>query len=162
MRKFNLLLLSLLLSFSVMAAPKKGAIVQVNLNPAGSFQIKAKIKGSLSKKGSMLTAKKLTASVKSFKTGMDLRDEHTKKKLNYKKFPKILVTDVKAKAGNGVAKITIMNKAQVVKFKYKDIDSKYATAKFQLSLKKFGISGINYMGVGVEDIITVTATLKKK
>lgn len=162
MRKFSLVILSLFLTFSVFAAPKKGAVVQVNLNPAGSFQIKAKIKGTLKKSGTMLTAKKLTASVKKFKTGMDLRDEHTKKKLQYKKFPKILVTNVKAKGGIGTAKITIMKRAQKIKFKYKDLDSKYARAKFKLSLKKFGISGINYMGVGVEDVITITATLKKK
>jgi len=162
MRKFTLLFVSLLLAVAVSAAPKKGALVEVNLSPAGSFQIKAKIKGSLKKSGSLLKASKLTASVKSFKTGMELRDQHTKKKLNYKKFPKIIVTGVKAKGGVGTAKISIMNRVQKIKFKYKDLSSKYARAKFKLSLKKFGISGINYMGVGVEDIITITAVVKKK
>ncbi len=162
MRKINLLIISMLMAISVTASPKKGATVSVNLSPAGSFQIKAKIKGNLKKSGGFLIADKITAKVKSFKTGMDLRDDHTKKKLKYKKFPKVIVTNIRAKSGNGTANISIMKKVRKIKFKYKDINKKYAKAKFKLSLKNFGISGINYMGVGVDDIITISAIVKKK
>ncbi|MAE58273.1 MAG: hypothetical protein CME69_05290 [Halobacteriovorax sp.] len=155
-------LLILSLTLTVIAKPKKGVLIDISLNPAGSFQIKAKVKGSLKKKGDMLVADKLVTKVSTFKTGVDLRDDHTKKKMLYKKFPTVVVTDVKAKNNQGIAKIKIMNKMKEIKFRYKDLDKKYAQAVFKLSLKELGIGGINYMGIGVEDTVKVTATVKKK
>ena len=154
--------LILSLTFSLQAKPKKGVTINVTLNPAGSFQIKGRIKGNVSKKGDMYVADKLVTKVSSFKTGIDLRDDHTKKKMLFKKFPTVEVTNVKAKNNQGIAKIKIMNKVKPIKFKYKDIDAKYAQAQFVISLKEFGIGGINYMGVGVEDTVKINAVVKKK
>ncbi len=162
MRHFLHFIIITLLAFSVSAKPKKGVKIDVTLNPAGSFTINARLKGSLKKKGDIYFADKLVTKVSSFKTGVDLRDDHTKKKMNFKKFPSVTVTDIRAKKNKGIAKIKIFNKTKKIQFTYKDLNAKYAQAYFNISLKEFGIGGINYMGVGVEDTVKISATVKKK
>ncbi len=162
MKKINLVLLSFFLSFSTFAKLKKQAIVEVKLNPVGSFEIKAKIRGSLIEKDGKYTSKKLQAKVKSFKTGVDLRDKHTRDKLNYKKYSHVVVSDLVASGGSGTAKIKVMNKVKSIKFKYKEIKNNFLEATFKLSLKSLGIKDINYLGVGVEDTISIRATIKPK
>ncbi|WP_127714077.1 YceI family protein [Halobacteriovorax sp. HLS] len=155
------IVLFLVFSFSSMAA-SKGVIVDVNLSPAGSFQIKGKLKGSVTQKGDKLISNSLYASVQKFKTGMDLRDDHTKKKLEYKKYPKVEILKAAGKDGKGQAIIQIRSIKKKVSFTYKKLNSKYIQAVFNLSLKDFNFEGINYMGVGVKDIVKVTATVPVK
>lgn len=151
----------ILLSFNISAA-REEVKVDVQLSPAGSFEIKAELKGSLTKDAQgMYQAKKLTVKVKEFETGMDLRNKHTKEKLEFKKYPSITVSDIKAKGGKGIGVIKIMKKKKKIQFSYKEIAGGLLQATFPLSLKDFGISGINYMGVGVKDKVTVTANIKK-
>jgi hypothetical protein len=155
------LLIIFSLSFGVFAA-KKGVTVDVNLSPAGSFQIKGKIKGSVTKNGDKFVSKDLYSPVKKFKTGMDLRDDHTKKKLEYKKYPKIEILKAAGKAGKGKAIIKIRSIKKKVSFKYKELSSKYIKVVFNLNLKDFNFEGINYMGVGVKDKVKVTAVIPIK
>lgn len=145
-----------------LGAQKPGAVINVELSPAGSFQIQSRVSGFLTKKNNMLVADKVTASVSSFKTGMDLRDDHTKEKLQYKKYAQIEALNIKAVDGKGTAVIKIMGTQKPVNFTYKDISSELAVAKFNLSLKDFGIGGISFKGVGVDDKVEIEVTLKKK
>jgi hypothetical protein len=154
-------LVVLLISFSSFAA-KKGIVIDVNLSPAGSFQIKAKVKGSVYEKDGKLYSKGLYSLVKKMKTGMDLRDDHTKKKLQYKKFPKVEIVKAVAQNGKGSAIIKIREIKKKVSFRYKRISAKYIKAVFNVSLKDFNFEGINYMGVGVKNKVKVTATVPVK
>lgn len=158
----NLLLsLLLVLSFSVYAA-KKGVDVTVNLSPAGSFHVEStKIKGKLIKKGKGYTAKEIYVKVKTLKTGIDLRDDHMKKRLNPKKHPKIVVSGVVAKGGKGKGNIKIKGIKKPFKFTY-DVSGKIMKAKFKLDLSKFKVKDLKYMGVGAKKIVEVKANIPIK
>ena len=75
--------LALVVSLSTSFAFAKGnVVVDIELSPAGSFQAKSKkVKGKVVKEGGKLVASKLKVSVKSLKTGIEMRDEHLKKRL---------------------------------------------------------------------------------
>lgn len=133
--------------------------VNVNLSPAGSFEIKSnKIIGSVSKQDNVYSADKINVPVKSFSTGLDLRDKHTKEKLNYKKYPSVKISNAKAKDGKGTAKIKIMDVEKNINFKY-SLDHGSIKVSFTLKLSDFSIEGISYMGIGVKDEIDISANL---
>jgi hypothetical protein len=139
-------------------ASKKGVVISVGLSPAGSFEITGRIKGSVKKKGSGFSAKKLTFKISKLKTGLELRDEHTVKYLSKKGKYKHVAVAAKGKDGKGVGKIKILGKTKKFKFTYVK-EGKYIKAKFKLKLEDFGFEGISYMGIGVEDQIEVVATV---
>jgi len=159
----NLLLLSLLvfsLSFTALAADK-GISINVPLSPAGSFKIEAKkIKGKIKKSGDTYKAKEIYVKVKDMASGMDLRDEHLKNvdRLDEKGHPKVTVNDIVAKGGKGTATIVIKKKKKKINFQY-SIDGDSFVAKFKLNVKDFPLKKLKYLGVGVKDIISVTATV---
>ena len=157
----SLILPILFCSSLLIAAPKKGVVVSVELSPAGSFEIKGRVKGTIKKKGKGFSAKKLTFSVSKLKTGLDLRDEHTIKHLSKKGKYNTITVIAKGKngKGNGIAKVR--GKKKKFKFTYEQV-GKYIIAKFKLSLKAFGITGISYMGIGVDDTVEVVATVPVK
>ena len=161
MRILGYLLIALLISSNVIAASKKGVTVFVNLSPAGSFEIKGKIKGKVYKKGNKFIAKKIATKVTKFKTGLELRDKHTKEKLLASKFPFIEVKKATAKDGKGTAEITIKGIKKKISFRYKEM-GKYIKAIFNLSLKDFNFKGIKYLGVGVKDKVRVEAVVPLK
>ena len=157
----SLLILSLVLLQSVYAA-SKGLKVKVNLSPAGSFEIATKrIKGKASRSGGGFVASNVYVSVKSLKTGMDLRDKHLHDKLEKSKYPKISILQGKAKGGNGVATIQVKNIKKKIKFKYKEVGGSLKIL-FNLNLKDFNFKGIKYMGVGVKDKVKVEALVPIK
>ena len=151
----------LLTSTLTLAAPKKGVVVSVELTPAGSFEIKGKVKGKITKKGKTYIAKGLKFSIPKLKTGLDLRDKHTKKYMSKKGKYNTITVSAKGKGGKGIGKIKVRGKKKKFKFTYEKI-GKYIQAKFSLSIKDFGIEGVNYMGVGVDDNVDVIATIPIK
>lgn len=153
--------MSLTFAFPAYSASKKGATVYVKLSPAGSFEIKSKIKGRINYKNGVYKGKNISATVKSFKTGLDLRDKHTKKKMEFKKFPKILIKKATGKNNKGTATIQIKGISKNITFTFKEA-GKYLEAKFNLSLKDFKFKGIKYLGVGVKDQVKVLAVIPLK
>ena len=148
------------------SASTKNLSIEVALSPAGSFTITSKkIKGKayIDTKG-QLTAKNIKVPVKTLKTGIELRDSHLKKKLGYEADKKAMLLLIEAKGSNGKgrAKFKVLNKEQKVDFTYKKLTEKSGEANFSLKLDSFGISGISYMGVGVENIVNVKVTLPFK
>lgn len=142
------------------AGGDKNAPVQVSvtLSPLGSFVLSSpRIFGKGKRKGDMYIAKELRVPIQMMKTGIGLRDKHTKEKLGFPKIKNILATNVKAKGNKGRAELTINNIKKPVMFTFKDLGNNTAEASFKLSLKDFGIEGINYQGVGVQDEVTVKA-----
>jgi hypothetical protein len=143
-------------------AESKGVTIDVGLSPAGSFQItSSKVKGNLSKTGGKIGGKNISVSVRSMKTGIELRDDHMQKRLEPKKYKKIIIEQAIGAKGNGVAIINVKGIKKKIKFVYKEIGS-LVKATFKLSLKDFKIKDLRYMGVGVEDEVKVTALVPLK
>lgn len=160
MKLFRFCLFSLIFLSFELFAQAKGLKVFVDLSPAGSFEITtSSVKGKVSKAGGSLSADKITTTVKSFSTGLELRDKHLKDKLEENKYPRITISNAKAQGGQGEATLEVRNVKKKIKFTYKELSSKFVEVKFALSLKEFQFSGINYMGVGVKDTVNVEAVL---
>lgn len=150
----------LALSFSVLAENK--VTLFVDLTPAGSFQaVSQKPKGDIFKSGDSFTADKLTVSIESFKTGIDLRDEHTWKHLNSSKHPKAILSDVKGQNGKATGTLEVNGIKKPVNISYKVVGSD-VNAKFSVKASDFGLKKAEYLGVGVSDLINVEATLPFK
>lgn len=134
--------------------------VKVTLSPAGSFEAKTtKLKGDVKVAGEKITAEQLWVKVEELKTGVDLRDEHFRKHLNYEKFPKITVSKIEAQNGTGKGTISINDVKQDINFKYKYVSPKKIEAEFELIPSKFNLKKAEYMGIGVEDKVVVIAAL---
>lgn len=143
------LMTAMLSSFSVLASIK----IQVDLSPAGSFEITSpRVRGNIQREGSGLKADELRVAVRSLVTANELRDGHLHDKLNAEKHPQIIVTNAKGSGGKGTAEIEIAGIKKPLQFTYAEASGK-ANVSFQIDLRQFNITGINYMGVGVKDII---------
>lgn len=154
-----LLILALCISSTVFA---KSMVAKVNLNPMGSFEVKTKrIRGTVVKKGDMLQAAGIEISVRSFATENDTRDDHLKDKLEVKKYPNVVVEKAVGKGGRGQAIIVMRGVSQKVPFTYKEKGNE-VEVDFSVSLKSYGISGISYMGVGVQDEVKINASIPLK
>ncbi len=156
-----ILALCLLLSSFALFAESKITLF-VNLSPAGSFQaVSNKAKGNLFKQGDSFTADKISVSIESFKTGIDLRDEHTWKHMNSTKHPKAVLTDLKAAGGKATATLELNGVKKPVNISYKVVGQE-VNAKFAVKASDFGMSKAEYLGVGVNDLINVEANLPFK
>lgn len=131
----------------------------VTLNPAGSFQaVSQKPKGNIIKTGDAFTADKITVSIESFKTGIDLRDEHTWKHLNASKHPKATLSSVQGKGGKASAQLEVNGVKKPVNIAY-TVVGEDIKAKFSVKASDFGLAKAEYLGVGVEDKIDVEAIM---
>lgn len=154
---------TLLFSSLAYAGDNKSLEVDVSLFPAGSFTVKTdKIKGKLSiLKDGTVKADGIKILVKYLDTGLELRNEHTHKRLGIEKDEKaaLVLKDIKAKDGKGVATFVVNNVEQSTEIVYKTLDNNIAEANFKLDLEKFDIKGISYLGVGVEKEVQVKVKL---
>lgn len=127
--------------------------IHVSLSPVGSFKITSenlKIKG-FKKEGDLITAKKISTKKADLKTGIDLRDEHMKKRIKERT---ISVKNISAKNGKGFGEISINKIKKKINFNYNESDGK-TKANFKLNLEEFDIKDINYMGVGVNNNVDI-------
>jgi hypothetical protein len=129
--------------------------IHVELSPAGSFDgVSQKMKGDLVKKGDTLSSDKLWVNAESFKTGIDLRDEHLWKHL---KSSKIIMTNVKGTKGRATGVLEINNVKKTVNMTYAEKNG-HVNATFTLLASEFQLPKASYMGVGVEDSVRVDVT----
>jgi len=157
--KTFILVLFTFTSFNILAQ-SKGVKVLVELSPAGSFEISSKkIKGKVKKSGSGFISENISTSVNDFTTGLELRDHHTKQKLESNIYPRITVSNAKGQDGKGQAIIEVRSMKVPISFTYKELTAKYIQVNFNLNLKDFQFSGLSYMGVGVKDTVQVVAIL---
>ncbi len=153
------LLVSLFLSTSLYAQSMNA---QVELSPVGSFEVTTKtIRGAVHKKGDKLYAKNIRIPIRNLTSANETRDEHLKEKLEYKKNPNVVVEKAIGAAGKGNALIRLRSVTKKVPFSYTESGGK-VDVQFKLNLKDYGISGINYMGVGVQDLVSISASLPLK
>lgn len=136
----------------------QAVVVEVVLNPVGDFKATTdSIQGTIQNKQGEFYAENIIVDLKSLKTGVALRDEHTQKYLKTSEFPQAMLLKAKGKGGKGIAKIKIKGIEKTVKGTYSlTADGKAMKATFPLKLSDFEISDINYMGVGVEDEVKIT------
>lgn len=134
--------------------------VKVVLSPAGNFEAKsAKMKGEVKKEGNKITAENLWVKTEELKTGIDLRDEHFQKHLNFEKIPKITFTKVTAMDGKGSGTLTVNEIPKVVPFTYKMLSPTKIEATFNVKNSDFKLKDASYMGIGVKDDVEVVAIL---
>lgn len=152
-----------LLLFSSLVFADGQVTVSVSLSPAGSFQaVSKKVKGDVVKQGETFTADKLSVTIESLKTGIELRDEHFWKHLNTSKHPKVTIYDLKAQGGKGTANIEVNGvKKPVEKLTYKVVGSE-VEAQFFVKASSFALAKAEYLGVGVEDLVKVEAKVPFK
>ena len=141
--------------FAYADRPKKGVLISIQLSPVGSFEITSKrIKGGkITKTGSNFYVENMYIPVKTLTSGMDLRDEHLRQRLSGEKVEVLKAT---GSAGSGKGTILIRETEKEFEFTYKVISPKYLKANFSLNLKDFKILDINYMGVGVKNIVDIS------
>ncbi|MCC6138864.1 MAG: YceI family protein [Bdellovibrionaceae bacterium] len=143
-------------------AQNVGAVVDVKLSPAGSFKGEtSKVTGSAQKTADGVTAENIEVDLTSLKTGVDLRDKHTKERLMVDKHPKAKLIKAEGKGGKGKATIEIKGIQKEVTGTYK-IAGNMLQAQFKMLLSDLDIKNVRYMGVGAKDevIISVTVPIK--
>ena len=142
-----------LFSFTTFAENKVTLFVE--LSPAGSFQaVSQKAKGNILKAGDVVTADKISVSIESFKTGIELRDEHTWKHMNSTKHPKAILTDVKGQGGKATGTLEVNGVKKPISINYKVVGQEI-NAKFTVKASDFAMAKAVYLGVGVNDVINV-------
>ena len=147
-------LFTLTVAFSFSAGAQSAA-VDVVLNPMGDFKAKTSdVKGFATVKGDEVSAENIVVNLKTLKTGVELRDKHTLKHLEVTKFPEAVLLNAKGKGGKGTGKIKIRGVEKDISGTY-SVNGKVLNAQFKLNLPDFDLKDINYMGVGVEDEITL-------
>jgi polyisoprenoid-binding protein YceI len=145
-----------------LVAQAQEAAVDVSLTPAGSFTAKtSEIKGYAEQRADEVEAHDIVVGLKSIATGVDLRDEHTRKQLDVVKFPEAVLVSAKGKGGKGEGLIRIRGVEKKISGTYK-MDGDHLVANFPLALSDFGIGGIRYMGVGVDDQVKLTVRVPIK
>lgn len=121
------------------------------------------VSGYAIKHGDLYFAKNIVVHLKHLKTKISLRDRHTQKHLETDKYPDAVLVIAKGKEGRGKAKIQLHGKENIVSGTYHLIDGgKYLSAEFPISLSKFDITGIRYMGIGVKDRVVIDVTVPIK
>lgn len=136
--------------------------VGVVLNPMGDFKAKTTdIKGMAVVNGDEVSAENIVVNLKNLKTGVELRDKHTLKHLQVDKYPEAVLAVAKGKGGKGQGRIKIRGIEKNISGTYK-ISGKKLLAEFKLNLSDFKIEDISYMGVGVEDEVTLQVVIPIK
>ncbi len=149
-----------LLVFSTLAMAENKIVLEVGLFPAGSFQATSlKPKGALKKNGNSFSADKIIVSVESFKTGIDLRDEHFWKHLKSSTQPKITLSDLKAQGGKGVATLEVNGVKKLINITYKEV-GKEVHANFVAKNSDFKLPKVDYLGVGVSNDVNINVVLE--
>ena len=139
--------------------------IRVRLNPAGSFTAKSdalNVEGEFQVKGDGFTAKKITLLLETLETGLSLRNEHMKKKyFEVVQYPKAWLVEAVGSQGKFKGKLVVHGVEKEIEGQYRFKDGILET-NFSCRLSDFKIKEANYMGVGVEDEVSVYASLPIK
>ena len=136
------------------------AVVNVVLHPGGSFQAKTSdITGSakVGPKGEV-SASNIVVKLSNLQTGIGLRDTHTKKHLDVEQFPEATLSNATGTDGKGTGTIKIRGIEKPITGTY-EVKGAFLVAHFPLTLSDFKIDGIKYMGIGVDDKVTLDVTV---
>lgn len=151
----------LVFSFVSSSLYAKEAVVDIKTTILKGFTAKTKdIRGQAKvQDGGKILAENIVVSLKNLDTGMKLRNDHMKDKfLEVNKYPEAILVRGEGLNGTGTGKIKIRGIEKEVKGTYKIVGSE-VEAEFELLLSDFGITGINYKGVGVEDKVKLKVSV---
>ena len=81
--------------------------------------------------------------------------------MNSSKHPKAVLTDVKGQGGKATGTLEVNGVKKPITISYKEAGQE-VHAKFAVKASEFGMSKAEYLGVGVNDVINVEATLPFK
>ena len=158
----NLFLVHFFVLFLSLSAFSQEAVVDVKLSPAGSFSGKTnEVKGFAELKGDVVSAKNIVVNLKNLKTGIAVRDDHTKKHLEVEKYPEAILVSATGQGGKGEGVIKIRGVEKKISGTYK-VSGNNLEATFPLTLSDFNITGIKYMGVGVKNEVKVSVIVPIK
>ena len=158
--KFIMMVILLLSSIPSFAEEK--ITLFVTLSPAGSFQaVSKKAKGNVIKENGVFTADKISVSIESFKTGIDLRDEHLWKHMQSSTNPKATLSNLKASGGKGTAQLEVNGKKNPVTIVYVEKGPEIL-AKLIVKASDFSLPKAEYLGVGVDNLVAIEVALQFK
>lgn len=158
MKQIWFLALVLLPAYSLAA----GVQFDVTLTPAGDFTGKIqKVEGFATKSGTKVTATQIKVPLADLKTGVGLRDTHTKKHLEITKFPYAILHSAQGENGKGTATIEVKGIKKEVRGTYQ-IQGPELHAEFKVKISDFGIEDISYKGIGVDDEVLVKVAVPLK
>jgi polyisoprenoid-binding protein YceI len=150
------------LLFCLSAIAQTSILIDVSLSPAGSFQaVSSKVKGSIKVTDQAIHADKISVLIDSFKTGIDLRDEHFAKHLNAETHPRATLMELKGSNGKASAKLEVNGVNHPVSFNYVTKNN-ILSAKIKLKASDFKLKKAEYLGVGVEDDVLLSVELPLK
>lgn len=137
--------------------------VKMTLSPAGSFEAKTtKLRGDIVKTGDKYTAESLWVKIDDLKTGIDLRDDHFHKHLNFEKFPKVTLSNIVATAGKGTGTLSVNGVSNKVDFTYKVINPKKVDAILKVKPSLFKLGEAKYLEIGVDDDVEIVVSMDVK
>jgi hypothetical protein len=140
-------------------AQAAGVAVDVTLSPAGSFRAEtSNVKGFAYKTADGIAAENVEIDVRTLKTGVSLRDKHTKEHLMAEKFPEAKLIKAIGKGGKGSAIVEIKGVKKKVSGTY-TVAGNMLKAQFPINLSDLDIKGIRYMGIGVKDQVVINVNL---
>jgi polyisoprenoid-binding protein YceI len=157
-------LLFVLVSFAVVQAAHAATNCQfhVSLSPAGSFVAQSdgvEVRGSATRTGDNVTAKNIALKLDTLKTGIDLRDEHMKKKyFETDKYPEAVLTQATGAGGKFTGDLQLHNVTKPIAGTYV-FEGNDFVGTFKTKLSDYSINKAKYMGVGVNDEVEVTIRL---
>lgn len=149
-----------LLTLTLSAAHASSVKLHVDLSPTGSFEAQSQeVNGEAQKtKEGGVFAKKISVLIQTLKTDIDLRDEHLWKHLNSTRHPKAVITDVSGKDGKASGTLELAGVKRPVSIAYEEKGDSLI-ARLQVKNSDFKLPAQNYMGVGVEDLVSAEATI---
>jgi polyisoprenoid-binding protein YceI len=135
------------------------AEVSVTLTPAGDFKAKTtNVSGVAQFVNGEYVAKDIKVPLKTLKTGVALRDQHTQKYLQSSQYPEAVLVEAKGKDGKGSGMLKIKGITKPISGTFA-INGAELTAEFPVKLTDYEIKGIKYMGIGVDDEVRIKITL---
>jgi len=159
--KYVSMFISTFLFISLVQAADPKVTAFVTLWPAGSFQVtSSKLKGDVVKKNGQFSADKISVTVESLKSGIDLRDEHMWKHLNpTQNNPRITLSEIKSVSANkGKGTLEINGVKAPINFDYVT-KGDVVEAEFEIKTSQFKLAKAEYKGVGVKEDIKVKVTM---
>jgi polyisoprenoid-binding protein YceI len=158
-RKSIFFVLFLVSSFELQAQKVE---MKVRLTPVGSFVIEApRLEGEVERKADALVARNIKLDLRHVSTGIELRDQHVREHFKVDKYPYAVLVKGVAKSGKFVGDLNVAGHTQRVSGTYSEKGS-LAEFVFKVKNSDFKLAKANYMGVGVNDLVEVTAQIRVK
>jgi polyisoprenoid-binding protein YceI len=159
MRILNSSLLFVVLLVSGPASAGGKLLLKIGLT-AGSFVAEsAAVEGSAQAVAAGHEAKNVVVKLDTLSSGIELRDEHLKKKyLETDKHPTATVNWAKGRDGKFEGELTMRGQTQKIEGEY-SVSGSTLKAEFKTKASGYGIGKISYMGLGVKDEVGVAVEI---